>query len=514
MKYKKAFCRLICTALCILTIFSAVSCQGSSSDNTEDDTSDKMTDSSTDKGTISDITDKVTEDTEEVTSDDTDDNTTTEPNDTSSADTTGEGANVSPDTTSPTVTPADTTAPVTTAPSTTSPTTNPPATVEPTEKTEKPEVLGVYNCAADRVIIFGKCEVGSVITSRISDGRTKEKNESGNGYFYVEQTAGKLIVLTATAPGKKESDERTVRTIYNERAANQLFGGQNSRLFYGPTLPFYLGQVNASGGTLNGAKQYANNLKNTIRAATGKNTKIIYMICPNPATIYYDEMRSYISNAVSGQKRKTAAWQFVEAMQGEEGFIVPNLYEAFENYKDEDIFYRTDTHWSELGAFYAYKELMKSVKKDFPKTKTYSVSDFEVKHEDVPRGDLGSFIGGTNMRESTPFLYPKFTDTGDYYTARRMSGASVSTNVGVYPTTSKLKNYNSSMPSCYFIGDSYGANFLPFCGMSFGKMFANGGVLWQYTIDYELLKREKPDYVMFIYTDRNIDANLGQIFAS
>ncbi len=514
MKTKRMLRGILCVILCILTILSISACKLSHRKKTsEDTTSNGETDKSTDKGTLTDYTTNAPDDTDKVTGWDTTSEETENMTDDVTADITDESTAevttdiVTEDTTTPVTTEPPATTPVTTKPTTTS-----PVTEEPTEKTEAPKVLGKYNNANDRVVIYGTCEKGSVITSKAQGSSKSEDNASANGYFYVEQTAGGIITLYATAPGKKTSDSVSVNTTTKSDVAPQVWGGQNSRLFYQGTVQFYLGNVKASSSVVNSTKNYVKNLRKQVCAATGKDTKFIYIICPNPATVYYDEMRSYMYPSGTPKKNKTAAWQFVEALQGEDGFIVPNLYEAFDKYKNEDIFFRTDTHWSELGAFYAYTELMPLIKKDFKNVKTYSLSDFTVKYTDCTAGDMASFLGASgNMRENTPFLYPKFSDTGAYYTARRQSGNSIQTAVGVYPTTSTLNSYDSSMPTCYYVSDSYGAYFLPYAGMSFGKMFGNSGILWNYTMDYELLAREKPDYVMFIYTDRNINASLEQL---
>ncbi len=384
----------------------------------------------------------------------------------------------------------------------------------PTAVTDTPRVMGVYNCAADRVIIFGSCEWGSTVTSWGENG-VKEYNLSGNGYFYVEQSTsspGQVITLTATAPDKSPSEPTRVNVSYNAEVGMNVFGGRDSRLFLQTTLPFYLGQVQASEKTLDAAKQYLINLRQTVCTYTGKDTKFIYVIAPNPVTVYYDGVRDYILDAVSGEQQKTAAWQFVQTMQDVDGFIVPDLYDEFAKVRDEDIFYRTDTHWSELGAFYAYSSVISHIKRDFPRTPVYSLSDFDVVYEDCYAGDLAStkFLNASDLRETVPFLYPKFKSVGAYYTARRQSGKSIGVAVAPYPETSSIRG--SNLASCYFVSDSYGANFLPYAGMSFGKMFANEGVMWNYTLDTELLKTEKPDYVMFIYTDRNIDENLSAVF--
>ncbi len=530
----KTTVRTIATLLCVLTLVSAVSCKkeetGTTADTadttaseltyspSEDSTSETPqtddstngaqsgtdTDGESDGGSVTDTDEVPTEDTSTSPAEDTLPGETTED---------GTSSSVTLPSDTPTDTPTDTSSSVTSDVQT-NPVETTTAAPVPTERTKTPTVLGVYNCAPDRAIIYGKCEEGSILTSRGSNG-LKERNKAGGEYFYIEHSTGSKndkIRLYATVPGKLDSQEVTATVSYNANVEMNVFGGKNSRLIYQHTITHMLGQVRAEQNMLTYLKNYLIGVRADICKATGKDTKMIYVIAPNPGTVYSDEMRDYILDATGGEKKLTAAWQFVNTMQGVDGFIVPDLYTLYDGLKDEDIFYRTDTHWSELGAFYAYREVMTSVKNDFSKTKVYSLSDFNVVYEDCPAGDMASMLGTGDMREQTPFFYPKFSNVGAYYGARRATGKSLGSAVGAYPATSSITG--TGLPTCYFIGDSYGANFLPFAGMSFGEMYANKDkTLWSYALDYSLIAEEKPDYVMYIYTDRNIGADLGILFS-
>ncbi len=410
-------------------------------------------------------------------------------------------------TTAPITTAPVTTAPVTTAPVTTAPETEPPETEPTKERTDKPVIQGVYYCANDRAIIYGTCESDSTLTIW-GNGVGMRTEKSAGKYFYIEQpvTQKGTVYIAATAPGKVEGSHASVAVQPASNVNTAVFGAKNSRLMYQPTLPLLLGQVAADQNMLNYAKSYLTDLRAQICKATGKDTKIIYVICPNPGTVYSDQMPEYVTMYTGGQKKLTPAWQFVNTMKNVEGFVVPDLYMMYDRYKDQDIFYRTDTHWSELGAYYACEELMRLVRKDFPGMPVYSLSSFKVVHEDHSAGDMAPMIGAGGMREEKPILYPNFYDVGDYYLAHRNGG------FGAFPADGNL-NASSDRPSCYFMSDSYGANFLPFAGMYFGKMYSNrNGVMWTYNLDFNLLAEKKPDYLMYVYTDRNIDGALGQIF--
>ncbi len=531
--------RIFSALLCAMMLLSAVSCTGEGEQTTNASISDQNSDVSfTDRNTYAPSDDDQTQTPI--------DDTTAADGSVTPNDTTSEQTDVTPDVTDPAVTggtdtsvpttgdhgtsapvgtdsatdPSDTTQTTTssvittpqqtTPPITTSPVTTSPETKPPTVATAKPVVLGRYNCAPDRVIIYGSCESDSVITSWGASGK-KEVNKAGGKYFYVEHSVGSTekITLTATAPGKLESKTVTTTISNAPGTGMSVFGAKNSRMMMQATLNHLLGQVRAQQSDIDNTKQTLIGVRDLIRSYTGKNTKIIYMIAPNPCTVYYDEQRDYLQSAVKRQEL-TPAWQFVNAMQGVEGFIVPDLYTRFNQIKSEDIFFRTDTHWSELGAFYAYTEMMKYVKKDFPNAPAYSLNDFNVVYEDCAAGDMAGMIGATGMREDTPFLYPKFSEVGAYYPARRAVEKNIGCAPGLYPTYSSIKG--SSLPTCYFMADSYGAYFLPFAGMSFGQMYGNAtGAMWNYTIDWDLLAEKKPDYILYVYTDRNIAPDMAQL---
>ena len=57
------------------------------------------------------------------------------------------------------------------------------------------------------------------------------------------------------------------------------------------------------------------------------------------------------------------------------------------------------------------------------------------------------------------------------------------------------------------MGDSYGCYILPFIGANFSKVWTNEGVLWNYSLDKNILEQNKPDYVILVVCQRNISPN-------
>ncbi len=400
------------------------------------------------------------------------------------------------------------------ADSTTDSVTTPSVTAENpnAEKTSTPIILGTVSQASDRVIIYGKTEDGAKITYK--GEKTLEFSDYACGsYFYVEVNGSgtDTVSLFATADGKKSSDRVSVNVTFTTIPNTGAFSGRNSRLFLRGTEGFLIGSSKVSDKTLEATANRLDKIVDKIQAATGKDTKLIYLFAPNPISVYYDEQYDYLINASGGKRHSTAASQFVEYMNGKgknEDIIVPDLLALFDQHKDERIFYRTDTHWSELGAYYAYAEMMKYINRDFPGAKAHPLSDFDVRMVDCQAGDLASMLKVSNMREEAPFLHAKFEDTGDIYPIKRdQIGYRISgINWGLYPINSYINN--SALPTAYALSDSYGAFFLPFAGMGFSHLRIHGANN-SAPIDYNVLAECKPDYIILNYTDRNVDNNLG-----
>ncbi|MDR0357747.1 MAG: hypothetical protein LBH63_05220 [Clostridiales Family XIII bacterium] len=98
------------------------------------------------------------------------------------------------------------------------------------------------------------------------------------------------------------------------------------------------------------------------------------------------------------------------------------VYNVLAAHSDEDIYFRTDHHWTGLGAYYAYRE--------FAKTRGFSVaplSDYEeVRHEGF-LGSLYKSMGGNSvLKENPDYLIayrPKIAYTMTGYHGSDMSGA-------------------------------------------------------------------------------------------
>ena len=155
--------------------------------------------------------------------------------------------------------------------------------------------------------------------------------------------------------------------------------------------------------------------------------------------------------------------------------------------------------------------MMGYINKDFPAAKAHELSEFTIETVNCKGGDLRSMLHIDDMTEETPFLIANFTETGDVYPVKRSDKIGyriAGINWGLYPKDSYINN--SSLPTAYALSDSYGAYLLPFAGMGFSHLRLHGANN-NTPIDINEIAKMKPDYIIFNYTDRNIDGNLGMI---
>ena len=105
-----------------------------------------------------------------------------------------------------------------------------------------------------------------------------------------------------------------------------------------------------------------------------KETDIKVMLVPTADIIYREKLPPY-----AGYFDQTAYLHKANNILGEEHFI--DVERVLSEHSDEYLYYRTDHHWTTLGAFYGYQEYCKVMKKDSliefkkPKYKLQTVSN-------------------------------------------------------------------------------------------------------------------------------------------
>ena len=177
-----------------------------------------------------------------------------------------------------------------------------------------------------------------------------------------------------------------------------------------------------------------------------------------------------------------------------------NIYDVLKEHKNEYIYFRTDHHWTQLGAYYAYTEYCKA------KGLTAKPIDFYEKQE-YP-GFLGSFYADSGKApelaqtpDTVEAYYPKATNDEVYVDKKGnevkwsivsdVSGWGTSTKysafIGGDNPLVKIKNPEITDGSaCVVIKESYGNAFVPFMVDHYNYV---------YVIDYRYYQGKLKDFV-------------------
>ncbi len=199
----------------------------------------------------------------------------------------------------------------------------------------------------------------------------------------------------------------------------------------------------------------------------------VFALAPTKALVYPEKLPARIFDLKTRLNKQTRYDQLVQYLQKNSIVPVVDLKSSLWAVKNEHpwpLFYRTDFHWNFLGAFYAYRGIMETVKQHYPEYQLLplEISDFRIEpnYEWAHRNflTLAGLIPSEHRNDTYLKLYPllrnKYDENSVFYTQgiydRTMSGTVENSNEGKTGSSVRvLKNTNGKMDSIFIIGDSF-----------------------------------------------------------
>ena len=191
---------------------------------------------------------------------------------------------------------------------------------------------------------------------------------------------------------------------------------------------------------------YVNSAASRYAMAVNKLTKkldssidVYDMVAPTSMGVTFPDNKK---KKINSSDQKEALENIEKKLSGRERFI--DLYDVMMQHRKEYVYFRTDHHWTSLGAYYAYRAFCEE-KGIIP----HELSEYKKK---TAKGFLGSFYRDTNqninLREDTlEAYYPVSTLTMQYTTT---TGSTISA-----PVIADASQYSTSLKYCAFIaGDN------------------------------------------------------------
>lgn len=164
--------------------------------------------------------------------------------------------------------------------------------------------------------------------------------------------------------------------------------------------------------------------------------------------------------------------------------------------ENEYLYYKNDTHWNYLGAYYGYVELMKQINNQ----DSISIASIDY-FTDYPcvDGDLNRMCDGVQIEPNIRYLLPNFKNNP-------VAGEEIK-----HPFTSSLANFigitkwSSSLGTkkCVVMGDSFSPYLMRYFALSFGEAYNIFNS--KYVIEKEMqeyIEDLKPDYFILEIVER------------
>ena len=283
--------------------------------------------------------------------------------------------------------------------------------------------------------------------------------------------------------------------VFNTSPTQKVIIGDHGWLMYnsptdGVSLKDYYGYANFSENELKTFKSRIIDINEEL-----KKNKIhfLFIVAPNKHTIYPEYLPANIRQM---QGMKTRLDQVTQALKDTDiDFIDLRFLLLNEKKHAADLlYYRTDTHWNDLGAFLAYEEIITRLRRTYPKIKQLSRDDFIVRSEENRgTGDLAGFLNMSGLLSDTRIiLEPKIKFSA--------APAPVAYAPIAGRDTVGFEVPSPDLPVLVMFRDSFAASLIPYLSEGFSRSI----YLWTNKIDFSVIVQEKPAIVIFEIVERLI----------
>lgn len=369
---------------------------------------------------------------------------------------------------------------------------------------EAPTVYGCTKLYDKAFVIMGNCGDGYRIFCKY-DGKT-ESTMSDHGYFSVrvESLKAKLDVeLWAEKDGEVSN-----ALLYTARpkavAANQwkIIAGKDYQFHLDYCLNDFLHN------NLYSASQISSLASRLETRQSQTSAELIYIVVPSPATVYPETMpEKYVQKQNGNISRLDQVMGAFEAA----GITYINVKALFEKHKNDEykLYWKTDSHWSEYGAFLVYTELFDYISKKYPEAKPHGFDEYEWLSDFYYGGDMSYYLeyygGNMPMKEYNVLRKPKYTLPSSIQRINRyVSDKQLTYDQNIMPNAHTITTNRPELPSAIVMRDSYSTQLFDILAGNLNKTVYRP--MWSFTFNQNEVKSNNADYVIYILTERNLDS--------
>jgi hypothetical protein len=234
-----------------------------------------------------------------------------------------------------------------------------------------------------------------------------------------------------------------------------------------------------------------NQIRKTTQRFNRQGITFLIVIAPNKQTIYPE----FLPDQIRKIYPKTRLDQVSKAIpRNDPRYPFLDLRSRMSSEKQKQlIYYRTDTHWNNLGAYFAYQEIMNRLAIAYPAVKPYALSEYDLQSRTVRGFGLATIISLDQRLTDQEFdLNPKFKPQAvDAPVSYKTAVPAIANQTG-----------NSLLPKAVIFRDSFATTLKPYLS----EHFQNIVYVSSPVIDDDIIQREKPAIVILELVERKIGA--------
>jgi alginate O-acetyltransferase complex protein AlgJ len=206
-----------------------------------------------------------------------------------------------------------------------------------------------------------------------------------------------------------------------------------------------------------------------------------FLVVPENPTVYPQMLPDGI---IGAEERTVQQLMRRLAASGSDARLIYPLEELVDESSRRRVCRKTDTHWTDFGAFVGYRSIVREIENEVP---IHEVSEEELYFFEAKLlGDLGYKLGiGAVPEPCTGYLYSRAK--GLYDNCIDSHGSLIITECDYAPPT-----------KCMVFGDSACHGMLACLAQTFGRMV----FVHSPTLDFDLIASERPDVVISEMTER------------
>ncbi len=357
-------------------------------------------------------------------------------------------------------------------------------------------------------VLIGKCALNAEVTGE-ANGETVT-SKSYMGWFSLRlrcDGASVKVNLSQTVDGVKTGPtvEYNARPITPSKGMWPVVAGGDMQFFFQKMLPDFQGENIPTQAQLDSLTERISERMELLKN-NKPDAEIIYLLVPSAMTVYPELVPEQYK-----QTEEKSRLDLVSEALTAGGATVIDLKSLFNEHKNDEmpLYFKLDSHWSDYGAFLAYTELFNHISEKFPDAKPHDISEFNWKGDYYESGDMCYYLGLSRFPIQEYSYYRTFNIPAPEtvtYIPRYESSESLSYSEDVTYEKVVYTN-NKKLPSAIVIRDSYSTQMYDILAERMKRTYYLG--MWNYAWNKYKMESEKPDYVIYIVAEWNLDAILN-----